>query len=101
MEGEEGGEGDRVRQGRLRLTGGNSGYRLVLVAVGFAQSEQNVDVRPVGEHLLDGSDLAAVFFLHFADLALVLQGGQGRLCVMFAVAIRGRIPRTGAATSPR
>jgi hypothetical protein len=54
------------------LTLGDTGDGKVFVAVGLSQSEQDVDLGPVGDDFLDEADLGAVQLLELADLALVL-----------------------------
>ena len=80
-----------------KLTLSDAGDGEVLVAVGLAQSKQDVDLGPVGEHFLDDLDLGAVLELQLADLALIVEGGQGRICVILGVAVGAS---TGATPSP-
>ncbi len=89
---------ERIEKPReKKLTLSDTGDGQVLVAVSLAQSKQNVDLGPVGEHLLDDLDLGAVLELQLADLTLVLEGGQRRICVILGVAVGAS---TGATPSP-
>lgn len=85
------------RETKKKLTLSDAGDGEVLVAVGLAQSKQDVDLGPVGEHFLDDLDLGAILELQLADLALVVEGGQGRICVILGVAVGAS---TGATPSP-
>ena len=82
----------RGRAGRVdqELTLSDAGDGQVLVAVGLAQGKEDVDVGPVGEHLLDDGNLAAVELVELADLALVVEGGQGRVGIVLGVAVERR-----------
>lgn len=59
------------RRGELQRTFGNARDGLGLVAVGLLEGEQDVDLGPVGEHLLDDWGLVAVLLLELRDDALV------------------------------
>lgn len=58
--------------GDCQLTFSNASSGKTLVAVCFLQSVKNVDLGPIGEHLLDHLSLLAILSLQLADIALVL-----------------------------
>jgi hypothetical protein len=46
----------------------------ILVTICLLEGEKKINVRPVGEQLLDQANLAAVLLLELANLALILEG---------------------------
>lgn len=79
----------------------NSSHSFVLIAIGLLQSEENIDLRPVGEHFANDRSLIAVLLSKLSNVAAIFVEGTKRFVglVVGLVAISSAPSSSGETSS--